>query len=126
MGILPFLLLLILLFLLLLILPFLLLPVQLAGLNLGEIVTSILTILSSGTMQENVVCLRRLIWLLSILKKKMIFCVRLQGTPVPGWEVGDPVLAVMTSIGLTGLRWTSLLGIHLSLAIGMGLRSVWK
>ena len=49
---------------LLLILLFLLLlytttPVQLAGLNLGEIVTSILTILSSGTMQENVVCLRR-------------------------------------------------------------------
>ena len=71
-----------------------------------------------GLIVKSIILYFRLIWLLSILKKKMIFCVRLQGTPVPGWEVGDPVLAVMTSIGLTGLRWTSLLGIHLSLAIG--------
>ena len=60
----------------------------------------------------------RLIWLQSSLKKKMIFFVRLQATPQQfGWEVGDPVLAVRISNGLTGLRGTSLLGTEFSLTI---------
>ena len=70
-----------------------------------------------GLIVKSIILYFRLIWLQSIPKKKMIFFVRLQATPWPGLEVGDPVLAVRTSNGLTGLRGTSLLGTELSLTI---------
>ena len=47
----------------------------------------------------------------------MISFVRLQATPWPGLEVGDPALAVRTLGGLTELRGTSLLGTEFSLTI---------